>query len=96
MTISGKSMNSYELNKNLTVASRQNGFLFNQINKLVIKFYSHLRYVNIGYYLKSQIPMCHRQFFGVIAQNHDYVESFCNYMENPFHFACQKWLNQLN
>ena len=28
----------YELNKKLTVA-RQNGFIFNQTNKLTIKFY---------------------------------------------------------
>ena len=94
-TISDKSMNLYELNKKLTVA-RQNGFLFNQVNKLTIKFYSHLRYINISYYLKSQIPMCHRQFLRVISQNREYVEIFCNDMENPFHIACQKWLNQLN
>ena len=45
LTISDKSMNLYELNEKLTVA-RQNGFKFNQINKLSIKFYSHLRYIN--------------------------------------------------
>ena len=61
LTISGKSMNLYVLNKKLTVA-RQNGFMFNQINNLSLKFYSHLRYINISYYLKFQIPMCPRQF----------------------------------
>ena len=91
LTISGKSMNLYELNKKLTVA-RQTGFMFNQINKLTIKFYSHLQYINISYYLKSQIPMTHWQFFRVISQNRDYVENFCNDKENPFHFACQKWI----
>ena len=90
-----KAWGVYELNKKLTVA-RQNGFIFNQINNLTIKFYSHLQYINISYYLKSQIPMCHRQFFRAISQNRDYVENFCNNMENPFHFACQNWLNQLN
>ena len=60
-TISGKSMNLYELNKKLTVA-KQNGFMFNQINKLTIKFYSHLRYININYHLKFPMPMWHRQF----------------------------------
>ena len=89
MTISDKSMNLYELNRKLTVA-RQNGFIFNQIKKLSRKIYSHIRYINISYYLKSQIPMCHRQFFRVISQNRVYVENFCNEMENPFHFACQK------
>ena len=39
--------------------------------------------------------MCHRQFFRVISKNRDYVENFSNDMENPFHFACQNWLNQL-
>ena len=32
LTFSGKSMDLYELNKNLTVA-RQNGFIFDQLNK---------------------------------------------------------------
>ena len=95
LTISDKSVILYELNKKLAVA-RQNGFIFNQINKLSIIFFSHLRYINISYYLKSQIPICHIQFFRVISQNRDYVENFCNDMENPFHFACQIWLNQLN
>ena len=45
LTISDKSMNLYELNKKLTVA-RENGFIFNQINKLSIKIYSHLRYIH--------------------------------------------------
>ena len=36
LTITGKSMNLFEFNKKLTVA-RQNGFIFNQINKLSIK-----------------------------------------------------------
>ena len=88
-------MNLYESNKRLTVA-RQNGFIFNQLNKLTINFYSPSRYINISYYLKFQITMCHRQFFGVRSQNHDYVENFSNGMENPFHFACQKWFSQLN
>ena len=45
LTISGKSMGLFEINKKLTVA-RQNGFIFNQISKLTIEFYSHLRYIN--------------------------------------------------
>ena len=40
--------------------------------------------------------MCHRQFFRVISQNRYYVENFCNDSNNPFHFACQKWINHLN
>ena len=51
MTISGKSMGLFEINKKLNVA-RQNGFMFNQVNKLTIKFYYHLRFINISYYPK--------------------------------------------
>ena len=40
--------------------------------------------------------MCHRQFFRVISQNRDYVDDFRKDTEIPFHFACQKWFNQLN
>ena len=95
LTNSGKFMNMFQKNKKLTVA-RQNGFMFNHINKLTIKFYSHLRYINISYHLKFQIPMCHRQFYRIISQNREYVENFCNDVENIFHFACQKWINQVN
>ena len=95
MTISGKSMNLFDLKKKLK-AARQNGFIFNQENKLTIKFYSHLRYINISYYLKFQIRICHRQFFKKISQNSDYIQNFLNDIENPFHFACQKWINQIN
>ena len=95
LTISGKSMSLYDLNKKLTVA-RQNGFLFNLINKLIIKIYSRQRFINISYYRKFQIPMCHRQFFRVISQNRECVDNFCNDMDNPFHLTCQKWFNQIN
>ena len=93
LTNSGKSMNLYDLNK-LKVA-RHNGFIFNQIDKLTINFYSHLRYININYFLKFQIPMCHRQFLRKISQRRDYINNFCNDMEKLFHFACKKWFNQL-
>ena len=63
----GKSMKLYKLNKELKDAI-QNGFLFNQINNLTIKFYSHLRYINISSYLKFLMPMYHRQFFKKILK----------------------------
>ena len=62
LTIGFESMNLYDLSKELKVA-RQNGFVLSQINKLTTNFYQHLRYTNIKYYLKSRIPMCHRQFY---------------------------------
>ena len=83
-------MGLYELNKKLKLA-QQKGFIFNQINKLTIKFYSHLRHINISYYLKFPIPMGHRQFFKVLSQNRDYVRTHCNDINNTFYFACWKW-----
>ena len=40
MTTSGISTNLYDLNKELNVAIK-NGCIFNRINKLTVKFYSH-------------------------------------------------------
>ena len=91
ITISDESMNLFELNKKLTLA-RQRGFRFLQLIKLTIKFYSHLRYKNVSYYLKHRIPMCQRIFFRKISQNKKYIENFCNDLNKPLHFACQKWI----
>ena len=35
--------------------------------------------------------MCHRQFFRVISQKCDYVQTHCNNINNLFPFACRKW-----
>ena len=83
-------MGLFELNKRLTVA-RQREFIFNQINKLTINSYSNLSYINIHCYLKQRIPKCHRLFLRRISQNKEYIENFCNDLNNPFHFACRKW-----
>ena len=91
ITISDESLGLYELNKKLTIA-RQRGFKFNQIIKLTIKIYSHQRYINISYYLKHRIPMGQRLYFRRISENKEYVENFCNDRNNPFQFACQKWI----
>ena len=91
ITISDESMNLFELNKKLTLARRR-GFRFLQINKLTIKLYSHQRYINISYYLNHRIPIMHRQYFKILSQNRDYVQTHCNDRNNPFHFACQNWI----
>ena len=91
ISISDESMNLFEINKKLTLA-RQRGFRFLRINKLTIKIYSHQQYINISYYLKHRIPIMHRQFFKILAQNRDYVKTYCNDRNNPFHFACQTWI----
>ena len=90
LTTSGKSMSLYELNKKLTVV-RQNGIIYNQINKLTIKIYSSLRYINISFYLKFPMPMCYRQFFRMISQNREHIFNYCHDEENLFQFACWKW-----
>ena len=91
ISLSDESLSLYELNIKLTIA-RQRGFILNQINKLTIKIYSHQRYINISYYLKHRIPIMHRQFFKILSRICDYVERHCNDRNNPFHFACQKWI----
>ena len=95
LTISDKSVDGDGLNNELKVF-RQNGFEFDQINKLTIKFYSHLRYINVSFYLKFPIPMCHRQYFRKISQNRGYIINFYNNdREQPFNYAIRKWFNQL-
>ena len=91
ITISDQSMNLFELSKKLTL-TRQKGYLFNQITKLTIKIRSHLRYINVSYYLKHRIPMGHRLFVRRISEKKEYIENFCNDFNNLFHFACQKWI----
>ena len=89
-TISDKSMASHGLNTKLTNA-RGNGFIFNQINKLTKKIYSNLSNLNICYYLKHRIPMCHRKILLKNSHNRDYIQAHCNDRKNPFHFACRQW-----
>ena len=89
-TISDKSIGMFELNKKLTIA-RENGYIFNHINKLTIKIYSNLSYINIHYHLRLGAPPLHRQFFIKISHNRDYIQSHCNDRRNPFHFACRQW-----
>ena len=72
---------------NKTVA-RENGFIFNQINKLTIQIYSSLSNINIHYFLKLTIPIMHRKFFEKLSQNREYFKTDCNDLYNPFHFAC--------
>ena len=88
-------MGMYELNKNLTIA-RENGFIFNQINKLTTKIYSNLSYINIHYHLRLGAPPLQRQFFRILYRNRDYIQTFCNDRRNTFHFACRQWYSYNN
>ena len=94
-TISEKSMGMYELNKKLTIA-RENGFIFNQINKLTIKILSNLSYINIHYHLRLGASPLHRQFFKILSRNRDYIQTHCNDRRNTFHFACRQWYSYNN
>ena len=79
----------FGLNKKFKNA-RRNGFVFDQINKLTIKSYSHLSNINIRYYPKFPVPMLHRKFFRIPSQIREYV-THCNDLYNFFQFACRKW-----
>ena len=88
--ISDKNLGVYELNKKLTLA-RERGFILNQINKLTIKIYSNLSYINIHYHLTIGASPLHYQFFINLLKNRDYIRNHCNYYRNPFHLACRQW-----
>ena len=94
-TISNKIMGVFELNKNLSIA-REHGFKFNHINKLTIKIYFNLFYINIHYLLTLGASPLHRQFFKNLLKNRDYIQTHCNDVHNPFHFACRQWFSYNN
>ena len=90
LTFSDKKMSLYDLNKKLNIA-REYGFLFNQINNFNMKIYSNLCQRNKHYFLKLQTPIMHRQFFRILSQNAEDVQTHCNDRRNLFHFAVRKW-----
>ena len=85
----------YGLNKKIKNA-RRNGFVFNQINKLTIKILSNLSNINIHYHLTLGASPLHRQFFINLLKNRDYIQTHCNDLNNPFHFACRQWYKYKN
>ena len=95
LTFSGRNLGMYEINKKLTLA-KQRGFKFTQINKLTIKIYSNLFYINIHYHLRLGASPLHRQFFKILSRNRDYIQTHCNDINNPFHFACRQWYSYNN
>ena len=80
----------YGLNKKIKNA-RENGYIFNQINNFKIKILSNLSHIKIHYHLRLGASPLHRQFFKNLAQNRDYIQTHCNDINNPFHFACRQW-----
>ena len=89
-------MGLYDLNKKLTLA-RQRGYIFNQINNFNIKIYSNLSNINIDYRLRlSKTSPLYYHFFRKLAHNHDYIQTHCNDINNPFHLACRQWYSYNN
>ena len=41
---------------------------------------------------KTWNSIMHRHVFKRLSQNRDYVQTYCNDRNNPFHFACQTWI----
>ena len=95
LTFSGRNLGMYEINKKLTLA-KQRGFKFKQINKLTIKIYSNLFYINIHYHLRLGASPLHYQFAKNLLKNRDYIQTHCNNVHNPFHFACRQWYSYNN
>ena len=95
LTFSARNLGMYEINKKLTLA-KQRGFIFKQINKLTIKIYSNLFYINIHYHLRLGASPLHYQFAKNLLKNPDYIETHCNNVHNPFHFACRQWYKYNN
>ena len=80
----------YGLNKKIKNA-RENGYIFNQINNFKIGIYSNLSNINIHYHLRLGASPLHRQFFKMLSRNRDCINTHCNDLNNPFHFACRQW-----
>ena len=95
LKIAGINMRMYEVNKKLTIA-RRNSFKFKEKNKLTIKIHSNLFYINIHYLLTLGAPPLHYRFFKNLLKNPDYIETHCNDVHNPFHFACRQWYSYHN
>ena len=94
LTITHKSMEFktefYGLNKKIKNA-RRNGFIFDQINNFKIEIYSNLSYINIHYHLTLGTSPLHYRFFINLLKHRDYIQTHCNDINNPFHFACRQW-----
>ena len=85
----------YGINKKFKNA-RENGYIFNQINNFKIKILSNLSHINIHYHLRLGASPLHRQFFIKLLKNRVYIQTHCNDINNPFHFACRQWYSYKN
>ena len=74
--------------------ARNISFIINEIVNLTIKIDFKLSSINIRFYLKFRMPIMHRQLFGKISQNPEYVNPHCIDINIPFHFECRKGISQ--
>ena len=86
-------MNFYGLSKKIKNA-RNNGFKIYEIVKLTMKNDSSLPNKNKCYYLKIRIPKMHEEVFRKISQDPEYVKYHSNDRNNPFLFACRKFISE--
>ena len=60
--------------------------------KLTIRNDSSLSNMNIWLSLKFLKLIMHRDFFGILPQNAEYVKTVCNGLQDASHLACPKWI----
>ena len=60
-------------------------------NKLILLMEGEINKSVVNTYLKMQIPMLWMKFFMNIANNSDFVNSFCNNTCKKFHRYCCDW-----
>ena len=84
----GDFINGIHSDKKLEHIVRGNGF----IHKLTLRTYSSLSNMKKCYYLIFRISIMHIQCFGIVSQNPDYVNTYCNIFKKLFHFAYRKWI----
>ena len=60
--------------------------------KLGVKIDSNLSNINIHYYSRKSKTILHLEVIRIISQKQEDVKTFCNDLNNPFPFACQRWI----
>ena len=70
----------------------ENGFFFDEIEKLTIKDDSNISNINIHYSLNLPMPIFYRQFFRKFSQNPESIKSVCNDLNKSFEYACRRWI----
>ena len=67
-----------------------------EIDKLIKKCWGDLPNINISYYTSLKIPFISRIFFQKIAHNREYINNYCDDLDNEFNFFCCLWYQNNN